>query len=181
MTTGSKELLFFLSPTDLVEVIKKFEICYKQSYYQMDITSPEEANELTSLLAEPSLGRLTIGDWNHSPTYLVTVPDAKICIEEIKLRKGGHSFSITQTDNPNSVIFKPSGIFDDRVLIAGSLTTISLTPYSLKTFNIFAKIIKQHSSKIRSFYVGSDAYTKLNLGWRLVTSASSPSKYNLAI
>ena len=143
---------------------------------------PSPANPIiTSLLEESSLGHLTIGDWNHSPDYLLAAPSDEIVVREIALRKGGHSYAIDQQENPSMAVFKPSGLFMDGILVAGSLQIGTRSSYSGLLFQALTKIIKKHTRRIGAFYVGSDAEEKLRLGWRLVTTASSPKEYDLAL
>ncbi|MBD2768467.1 hypothetical protein IC235_11255 [Hymenobacter sp. BT664] len=181
MRPGSKQLLFFLTPAELVELMAAFESQNVVSYHQAGTFPSPKTLTAFSLIEEASLGHLTSGDWNQSPTYLISAPETKIVVREIILQRGGYSYAIDQQKNPDTVVFKPSGIFTEGILVAGSLVTGSSTAYSTMTFQAFAKIIKQRTTRIGVFYVGPDARAKLMLGWRLVTTASSPKEYDLAL
>lgn len=179
MRAGAKQLLFFFTSTELATVIEEFEIKYSVSYYKMGALSAPEA-VIAGPLAE-QLGHLAIGDWNHSPCYLIIKQNSEVAFREIKLQKGDFSYVIDQQKNPDTIIFKPSGVFAKEILIAGSLSTGSNSSHSVKMFQIFAKIIKRYSSKIGLFYVSPNAKKDLALGWRLVTSSTSPKEYDLAL
>ncbi len=181
MRAGGKQLLFFLTPLDLSIVIESIEDSAEIVYYKMGLFPLPTTSAISSLVRNSELGYLTKGDWNHSPSYLITTPDAEIVTREIILKKGGYSYAVDQEENPDTVIFKPSGVFTEGILIAGALGTLSNTAYSLKSFKAFSKIIKQYTSKIGLFYVGADAREKLKLNWRLIVNSSSPKEYDLTL
>lgn len=181
MRTGSKQLLFFFTPEELASIIKTFEMQNAVSYYQTGLFSSTGALKIESLLELPSIGYLDKGDWNHSPSYLVLAKGNNAVSREIVLKKGGFSYAIDQQENYDTVIFKPSGIFTENILVAGRLVTGSTTTYSVKMFQAFAKIIKSNATRIGVFYVGPDAKSKLIDGWRLVTNADSPMEYDLVL
>ena len=177
----ANQLYFFLTPDELMAVIQSFESTHTVSYYEAGMF-PSPANPvITSLLEEKSLGYLTIGDWNHSPDYLLAAPSDEIIVRKITLRKGGYSYSVDQGENPDMAIFKPSGLLTQGILVAGSLQIGTRSSYSGLLFQALTKIIKKHARRIGAFYVGSDAEEKLRFGWRLVTTASSPKEYDLAL
>jgi len=177
----ANQLFFFLTPDELIALIQSFESTHAISYYQTGLFSSPANLAITSLLEEKSLSYLTIGDWNHSPSYLLAAPSDEIIVREITLRQGGNSYAIDQRENPDMAVFKPSGLLTQDVLIAGSLQIGTRGSYSGLLFQTLTKIIKKHTRRIGAFYVGPDAEEKLRLGWRLVTSASSPIEYDLAL
>ncbi|MDO7846237.1 hypothetical protein Q5H92_07715 [Hymenobacter sp. M29] len=177
----ANQLYFFLTPNELVSVIQSFESNYTVSYYEAGMFPSPDNPMIPSLLEVKSLGYLTIGDWNHSPDYLLAAPSDEIIVRKITLRKGGYSYSVDQYENPAMAVFKPSGLLTPGILIAGSLQIGTRSSYSGLLFQGLTKIIKKHTRRIGTFYVGSDAEEKLKLGWRLVTSASSPKEYDLAL
>jgi hypothetical protein len=180
MSSRGHSFYFFLTPAEQVAVLESFEARHPRSYYCTDTSSVPDVPALSSLVAE-SLGHLAIGDWNHSPDYLLTHPDEGIVVREISLGKGGYAYAIDQLLNPGLARFKPSGQFGDAVLVAGSLETFSRISYSGLLFQALVKLIKQRSRRIGMFWVGPEAEEKLRLGWQLVTSASSPREYDLAL
>jgi hypothetical protein len=67
------------------------------------------------------------------------------------------------------------------VLVAGSVQTFSRSSYSGRLFQAFGKLLKQCTRRIGMFWVGPAAEEQLRLGWCLVTMASSPREYDLAV
>lgn len=181
MPQRGHSLYFFLTPTEQVALLNTFEARHNLSYYRAGNSSVPDAPALASLLGEESLGRLAIGDWNHSPGYLLTAPDEGVVVRKITLRKAGYAYAVDQLENPELARLKPGGQFAENVLVAGSLDTYSRITYSGLLFQALVKLIKQHTRRIGAFWVGPEAEEKLRLGWRLVTIASSPREYDLAL
>ncbi|RZL10866.1 MAG: hypothetical protein EOO62_12765 [Hymenobacter sp.] len=86
-----------------------------------------------------------------------------------------------QGENPTLARLRPSGQFTEGVLVAGSVETFSRSSYSGLLFQTLGKLLKQRTRRIGRFWVGPAAEENLRLGWRLVTSASSPREYDLAV
>ena len=172
---------FFLTPTEQVALLEAFEARHNVSYYRAGMSSVPNAPAISSLVREESLGKLAIGDCNHSPRYLLTVPDEGVCVREITLRKGGYAYAVDQQMNPELALFRPGGQFGDAILVAGLVSTFSRISYSGLLFQALVKLLKQRSRRIGAFWVGAEAEAKLRLGWRLVSSVSAPQEYDLAV
>lgn len=174
-------LYFFLTPAEQVTLLEDFEARHQVAYYRADTSAIPDVPVLASLLSEELLGHLSIGDWNHSPSYLLTLPEEGVVVRQITLRKGGCAYAVDQGENPALARLKPSGQFTAGVLVAGSMETFSRYSYSGLLFQAFGKLLKQRTRRIGSFWVGPIAEEQLRLGWRLVTSVSSPREYDLAL
>ena len=181
MSSRGHQLHFFFTPSEQAALIKEFEAKHNLSYYRTGMFPQPVAPMISSLLDEKSLGHLAIGDWNHSPSYLLTAPDEEVVIREITLRKGGYTYAVDQRENSVMARFKPGGQFADGILVAGSLDTPTRISYSGILFQALVKLIKKRTRHIGAFWVGPEAEEKLRLGWRLVTIASSPQEYDLAL
>jgi len=68
-----------------------------------------------------------------------------------------------------------------RILVAGSIGTISQDSFSITTFNLLSRELRSNFKKIGNFFVGDKALEKLELGWRLVTINKSPKEYDLKL
>lgn len=181
MSQRGHSLYFFLTPAEQVAVLKAFEARYQVAYYRADTSAVPEASAIASLVNEPSLGHLAIGDWNHSPSYLLSFPEEGVVVREISLRKGGYAYAVDQGQNPTLARLRPSGQLAEGVLVVGSLETFSRASYSGLLFQAFSKLLKQRTRYMGSFWVGPEAEEKLRLGWRLITSVTSPREYDLAV
>lgn len=81
-------LYFFLTPAEQVALLEEFEARHQVAYYRADTSAVSDAPAIASLVSEEALGYLSTGDWNHSPSYLLTFPEEGVVVEEIILRKG---------------------------------------------------------------------------------------------
>jgi hypothetical protein len=181
MSRRGYSLYFFLTPAEQVALLDDFEARHPVAYYRADTSPVPDAPAIASLVNEEALGHLSIGDWNHSPSYLLTFPEEGVVVQEITLRKGGYVYAVDQGKNSALACLRPCGQFTEGVLVAGSVETFSLISYSGLLFQALVKLLKQRTRRIGSFWVGPAAEEKLRLGWRLVTSASSPREYDLAV
>lgn len=174
-------LSFFLTPAEQVALLEVFEARHHVVYYRAGTSPVPEALAIASLVGEESLGMLAIGDCNHSPRYLLTLPGEGVVVREITLRKGGYAYAVDQQLNPELAGFRPAGQFGDAVLVEGMVWTFTRTSYSGLLFQTFVKLLKQRSRRIGVSWVGADAEAKLRLGWRLVSSTSAPREYDVAL
>jgi hypothetical protein len=181
MSRRGHSLHFFLTPAEQVTLLEDFEARHQVAYYRADTSSVPDVAAIASLLSEKSLGHLPHGDWNHSPRYLLTFPEEGVVVREITLRKGGAVYAVDQGENPELTCLRPSGQFTAGILVAGSVKTFSRSSYSGLLFQALVKLLKGRTRRLGSFWVGPAAEEQLRLGWRLVTSASSPQEYDLAL
>jgi hypothetical protein len=181
MSQRGHSLHFFLTPAEQIALLEDFEARHSVAYYRADIAAVPDTPAIASLVSEQGLGHLSIGDWNHSPSYLLTFPGEGVMVEEITLRKGGAVYAVSQGENPTLACLRPAGLFTGGVLVAGSVETFVRSSYSGLLFQAFGKLLKQRTRRIGSFRVGPAAEEKLCLGWRLVTSVASPREYDLAV
>jgi len=132
-----------------------------------------------SLFDFKGFGSVNNGDWNQSKNFLALPSGNDLIVRNVPQKAGGTRYAIDQQNNPKSVVIKPSGIFNDGVLVAGMIGTISQDDFSVKLFKDFSSKIKKAFTKIGRFYVGSNAKAKLENGWRLATNEQSPKEYDL--
>jgi hypothetical protein len=173
-------LYFFLTPAEQVALLEDFEAYSQVAYYQAGSFSVPDAPAIASLASEALLGQLASGDWNHSPNYLLAFPEEEVVVQEIALHKGGYAYAVDLGENPALARLRPSGQFTEGVLVAGSLETFTRFSYAGRLFQALGKLLKQRTRRIGVFWVGPEAEEQLRLGWRLVTSVSSPREYDLA-
>jgi hypothetical protein len=174
-----KQIFFFADADDLKPVVKEFEANNSVTYAQTGLQDDKNPVTHESLLALPDLGSVSHGDWNHTKSFLVMQKGDTVKVREVPQRAGGTKYAIDQMLNANSIVFKPSGIFKDQILVAGSAGTVSQDAFSVKSFTAISKLIKKSFKKIGTFYVGPNAKQKLSAGWRLVTLDKSPKEYDL--
>ena len=169
----------FATNADLVALIQKIESKRELQYLKAGLFDAPDLNGRPSLLNDASLGAALIGDNAQEIRYLVADRDVRIEVRPVPQHSGGTKYAIDQKVNPKTIVFRPGGVFNKMAVISGDAETISEDPKSLALFQLFSKEIKSQFDKIKSYYVGKAAAQLLGKGWRLTSSVTSPSLYDL--
>jgi len=170
----------FLCGEDIRPIVELIERDFDLNYFVARSPDSEAIPKLDSLL--DTKGVVNYGDWNLNNDYLIIEKGKPLNIRSVEQRKGGVRYFVDQKENPDSIIFKPSGIFKEKILVGGFVGTISDTEFSLKLYKAFSMLIKKNFKKrIGNFYVGEKALMNLHQGWRLVTDDKSPIEYDLKV
>lgn len=149
---ATKQIFFFSDLTDIKNLLEIVELSENIQYCEAGTFDFFDTPIYSTFAQLPNLGSVEHGDWVLNRFYAIIPDSDNIRKREIYLNKGGIRYAIYQDNNPKSVIFKPSGIFKDNILVAGSIGTISTDPFSLNLFNKFSKTIKKkNSSKHKNF------------------------------
>ena len=171
---------FFATKSDLLPGFLRFEQDQEIKYVESGLFETSKLKIFNSGLELPSLGHASSGDAVHEPTYLV-IPDGLIPIARtVPQRKGGMRYAIDPTCCEDSVVFKTGGLCDENVLISGVISTLGETTQSKDLFKQMAKDITRGFLSIKSYWVGPEAMSFLNTGYRLTRSIKSPKEFDLA-
>ena len=176
---STKQILFFAERSDLQYILDNVETSNNISYSEAGVFDIIDIPTYNSHKEMHNLGKVNNGDWNHNKFYIVHGKEEIINKRIVSLKTNGVRYAVYQDTNQRTIIFKPGGIFEDGVLVAGSLGTISEEPFSIKLYNQYSKIIKKSFVKVGAFYLSLRAKEKLDNGWRLVTNVKSPIEYDL--
>ncbi len=175
----SKRINFFMTQDDLYLLSKKCE-SFDLVFYDINCVNSEHKKPYISLKDVPHLGTNVYGSY-HVESYLVMFSRISINTEKVLQRDGKTHYLINQCNNPHSIVFYPSGMYRDKYLIMGELSTISKTVLSAKLFSLFSKLIKQICSNHQGSIWYSDNVKKL-INVRLITvNTSEPLVYDLKI
>jgi hypothetical protein len=175
----NKQILIFSEISDIEPIFNEVEDCMKLHYFKTGLLDDSKIPHYDSFLKFPNLGFVSNGDWNHIDSYLAIPYEKNINVRDIPQKIGGIKYAVDQKINNESVFIKLGGIYNENILVAGVISTISEDEYSLKLFKLFSDKIKKRFSKIGSFFVGNNAKIRLESGCRLVTNEKSPSEYDL--
>jgi hypothetical protein len=173
---SGKRVSFFAQEQDLRQLITAFEAKTPCQYYEDDSFEHDHIPTYASLLAIPQLGTVQHGDWNHALSLRVLPIEVPLVVRSVAQRKGGVRYF---TDNQEGFSLTLGGIFQPGILVASTASTLATDATSLTLFGNFVRLVKQQP-RIGVFYVGKQAHSYLQEGWRLVTNASSPAEYDLA-
>jgi hypothetical protein len=72
-------------------------------------------------------------------------------------------------------------MWNEKILLAGSIGTASETQASQALMKRFQAAFKKTFSKVKAYYVGPKALTLLKSGTRLTISAQSPPEFDLTL
>jgi hypothetical protein len=119
------------------------------------------------------------GDANHVPGYLIVTEPGQIVIREVPQQLGGSKFAVDQNLIPHSLYFQSGGAFSNKIIVPGRIGITHQTPISKRLYGAFAKIIVKKFSKVKSYYVGREAYALWQNGMRLGLSLKASADIDL--
>lgn len=172
---SGKRVSFFAEEQDLRQLMAAFEAKTPCQYYEDDSFEHDHIPTYTSLLAIPQLGTVQHGDWNHALRLQVLPLGVPLVVRSVAQRVGGVRYFIGNQEGFNLTL---GGVFQSGILVASTASTLATDATSLALFGNLVKLVKKQP-RIGVFYVGEQAHRHLQEGWRLVTNASSPAKYDL--
>lgn len=178
---ATKQVLFFATKNDLIQVIEKIEAETSVKYHRGGLLNKEELKEYSSLMQE-GIGVSKYGDNNLCTSYLVINDNLEFEIRNLPQRNGEVKYALDQKLNRASIFFRPCGIYKkEQAIIEGKLATISEEKLSIQLFNIFFKELKSKFTKVKGYLVGKEAFEYYNSGWRLTQNAHTPKEYDLKL
>lgn len=174
-----KQIFFFADVDDIRPIFEEIEIMDSVHYFQTGLFDRDEPSEYESIFELPNLGCVSNGDWNQNPSYIIMPRSEIVKVRMIPQKSGGIKYAIDQLQNPSSCVIKPGGIFNDNILVGGTVGSVSSSGFSTQLIKAFSSLFKVRFKKVGQFYVGNGARAKLQNGWRLVTNSKSPVEYDL--
>jgi len=176
---NSHHVHFFATKFDLETLLRAIESKRELQYVRAGLFDVSALNHQPSLLNDSNFGNCTEGDSVQEVRYLVADRNVPFEIRPVPQHNGGTKYAIDQKANPKTIVFRPGGVFNNTAVIAGDAGTISDDAASLALFQLFSKDIKRQFQKIKSDYMGNEAVTLFDKGWRLTSSVKSPPLYDL--
>lgn len=179
-----KHILFFATKDDLLSMITLVERNGSLRYVQMGnfLSSEVEArfNILETGAELPCLGKASADSSAACEAFLVCDPNTTINLRTVE-GSDVERVCVDQFFNPDSVEFKPGGIWGDDILLYGRVGTASESQASQALMKRFQAAIRKSFLKIKSYYVGPQAMTLLESGKRLTIAAQSPKQFDLTL
>ncbi|VTR97074.1 hypothetical protein [Tuwongella immobilis] len=128
----------------------------------------------------PNLGRASADSSAACDSFVVCDVETPVNLRMAGIN--GERVCVDQLANPDSVEFKPGGIWNENVVIQGRIATVSDSHPSQALMKRFQTAIKKVCSiKIRSYHVGAKALALLREGKRLTAAVQSPPESDLAL
>ena len=163
------EVKIFATLSDLESSIDCIESKIELICSKTGLFSSEEIQYFDSIMNIEEIGVNHTGKYITGTSIIVCEKNDNINAEKIKQKKGGYLYSIGQSNNPNSIIFQPGGIFQNKYIVRGGIGTVSNTKKSIELFKYFKKTILKDFKKIKDWYVGPEALLLAKAGYRLIT------------
>jgi hypothetical protein len=174
-----KRVSFFATEQDLQQLLTAFEAKAHCQYYEQGSFENNVVVSYKSLLDVPRLGTVQQGDWNHATRLLVLPQGIPLVVRPCPQRRGGMRYIIDSVENPISFTLTLGGVLQPGVLVASGAVTGATDKAALSLFSCLARLVKKQP-RTGVFYLGQQASSYFEQGWRLVTNAQSPIEYDLA-
>lgn len=127
----------------------------------------------------PNLGKASADQSAACDSFLVCELETPIHLRTAGLN--GERVCVDQLVNPDSVEFKPGGIWNEEVVLHGRIATTSESQVSQALMKRFHAAVKKTFSKVREFYVGPKALTLLESGKRFASAVQSPREFDFPV
>lgn len=167
-----KQINFYALQADITCVLAYVETKLKLKYLLAgrcsQLPEPRNWRQLETL------GRATSKNAISSATFLVAKEETQIVPRQI-----GDQFVFDQLLNPDTVIFTPSGLWDDSTILSGRVATASTTRNARTLMSLFHSGFQKNFQKVRAYFVGPEALRCSKSGMRLTSSVQSPPEYDL--
>lgn len=132
----AKRYLFFLTRSDLMEIVQDVEKEISLQYIKRASYSSDVLEEYDSLLEYKELGINKTG--NHlGESFVVIEKSNRLVTRKVKLADDSIRYFVDQKENPDSIILTPGGIFEEGYLICGEIGTISSSEASIRTLRSY--------------------------------------------
>lgn len=179
MGKRQSSISFFATSADLRALLASIEARAELQYVEAGLFDEERRNILSSLTSLASLGTATAGDSNRELTYLVSQRSGDVNVRAVAQRRGGTKYAVDQLNNPHAIVFRPGGTHSGTILIAGMVGTVNETPTAMELMKMFSQEIKSHFARVKEYWVGPDAFQRLQSGARLTSSIAAPTEFDL--
>lgn len=177
----AKEIFFFLSKKDLVGVLQELEKSLQLKYIIVKSYISNNIKEYKSLVDYEALGVNKSGN-HQSESFLVLDKSSKLILKEVMQTDNTIRYIVSQERNMDSVVFWPSGIYENSYFICGHVGTISSSEMSQKIFTAFQKAIKKKcTTRIGRYYIGEEAKKSYNHMRFITINVNQPKEYDLKI
>jgi len=177
---SQREISLFATKSDHQLVLEKIDQMCSLKYILYGTSRTEEFITSASCLTLPGFGFVSSGVAILGPIIIILDEYESTQITKSQLKTGEVRYNIFHGTNPNSVEFRPGGLFED-CLIEGSLSTINESVKSLELFSIFTQEYKHQFRQINGAWIGPEAFLLLNNHKRLTDDARSPKSWDFKI
>ena len=177
-----KNIYFFATPQDISEVLVRFENKAPLKYIDTGTRHTSERHTFLSSEDIPNLGKSSHETGSLSSGYLVSLRDTPNASRISVTASGDRRWNLYNGDNPGTVALTPAGLWRE-MLLAGNMGTVHDDSDAQNLMRWFQSALKaERFSKTGRFWVGKEAFSMLQSGCRLSTTAEqSPPDFDLKL
>lgn len=174
----SQTIHIYATKADLLPVLVAVEAQQPVQYVLTGNFSHRPRKRYATATAIPSLDRADSDTGSTCRSYLVADSHQEIAVRTLN-GVGGTRFLIDQLENPDTIVIQPGGFWTDGSLLSGDIGTASDSAVSTTLMKRVASVLKKSFTKIKAYYVGTEALSLLRTGRRLTPSAQSTGRLDL--
>lgn len=178
---SQREISLFATKSDHQLVLEKVDQTCSLKYILYGNSKTEEFLTSSSCLTLPGFGFVSSGVAILGPIIIILEAHESIQVTNAQLKTGEVCYNIFHGTNPNSVEFRPGGLFEDCCLIEGSISTVSESVRSLELFSIFTQEYKHQFRQIKGAWIGPEAFLMLNNQKRFTDDVRTPKSWDFTI
>jgi len=175
-TTG---IHLFATKADWLLVFEGLESRVRVKYTRCDRIDGPSAKTWWTGAEIPDLGTATGDQLVTRDAILVLEESTAIQVVATTLASGQKVFHVDQRLNPDSIVISLGGEWKDQAIIAGRISTISMTPSAQTVMKAALRGAKKHFKRVNAYWVGPEAFAAWKDGKRLTHALQSPPEYDL--
>jgi hypothetical protein len=173
---------FYATSNDLLPVLEQVEKKLLLAYTLTGLFDEDSQTSFFNGASLPTLASsLNVDNAVASPAYLVTERELAVRNRAVQQITGVKKYAIDQLINPDSTVIQHGGLFSPDVLISGRIATTSNTSAALKLQRAFSAAMTKNFTRVKAYWLGSQALKMLQDGARLTAGVHSPKEFDLTL
>ena len=177
----TRRLGFFGLRDDSLAIMSRIERNWPLEYRRMGVYPSPEVPVFTSVLEIPDFGVAVRGEMNQEPQYLVTPAKCPFIPRVIPYSAGGQGYSVTQDENPASVVISSGGLYAPGIIIGGECLTRSRSASSTYMYERIRGVFRRMCVKVGDYFVAPLALELARQGARLTHEAAAPVRFDVPL
>jgi hypothetical protein len=172
---------FYALDEDIISIIEAVERDGPLKYVRVGNDVSDRFPEFYRGLDIPNLGKADRDTGSIWEAYIVGAAEFPIEVRGIQAAGGAQRYCVDQVCNPDTVVFRPAGLWGDDIVLNGQVGTASQSLASQALMRRFSAAFSRHFTKVRAYRVGPQAFDLYKAGKRLTISAQSSRDFDLAV
>ena len=176
-----KQVRFYALRGDIVPVLEAIERDGPLQYVAMDNALRADFATFHRGADIPNLGKADRDSGSACTAFVVTATTAPLTVRRIMGTDGNPRYCMDQLVNPDTVVFRPAGMWSDDILLDGLVGTASSSLIAQGLMKRFNSAINKRFTNVKAYRIGPEALALLKAGKRLTISARSSREFDLTM